>query len=86
MVVSTRALRHMERVGETGICVQSGVSTGKLLSCATQWQLGGLEFLGGVPGSVGGGMVVGAGWWSTRQRAPARTEASSSASPRAWAR
>lgn len=61
VVLSTRALRQIERVGETGIRVQSGVSTGKLLSCATQYQLGGLEFLGGVPGSVGGGMVMNAG-------------------------
>jgi UDP-N-acetylmuramate dehydrogenase len=35
--------------------VESGATTGKLLLAATQWQLGGLEFLGGVPGSVGGG-------------------------------
>lgn len=61
VVLSTRALREIERVGELGIHVQSGVSTGKLLSSATKWMLGGLEFLGGVPGSVGGGMVMNAG-------------------------
>ncbi len=61
VVLSTRALREIERVGETGIRVHSGVSTGKLLSCATSWHLGGIEFLGGVPGSVGGGMVMNAG-------------------------
>jgi len=41
--------------------VQAGVSTGKLLSMATRWELGGVEFLGGVPGSVGGGLVMNAG-------------------------
>jgi UDP-N-acetylmuramate dehydrogenase len=28
---------------------------------ATRWELGGVEFLGGVPGSVGGGLVMNAG-------------------------
>lgn len=61
VVLSTRALRAIARDGELGIHVESGVSTGKLLSSATHWMLGGLEFLGGVPGSVGGGMVMNAG-------------------------
>ncbi|MBK9757810.1 MAG: UDP-N-acetylmuramate dehydrogenase [Nannocystis sp.] len=41
--------------------VEAGATTGKLLLAATQWQLGGLEFLGGVPGSVGGGLIMNAG-------------------------
>ncbi len=41
--------------------VEAGASTGKLLLTATQWNLGGLEFLGGVPGSVGGGLIMNAG-------------------------
>jgi len=41
--------------------VLSGATTGKLLLAATQWELGGLEFLGGVPGSVGGGLIMNAG-------------------------
>ncbi len=61
VVLATRALRGMERVGKRQICVQAGTSTGKLLSSATKWELGGLEFLGGVPGSVGGGLVMNAG-------------------------
>jgi len=61
IVLATRSLRGIEKVGDTTIVVQAGVSTGKLLSCATQWALGGLEFLGGVPGSVGGGLVMNAG-------------------------
>lgn len=59
--LATRNLRAIERSGELGVRVQAGVSTGKLLSCATRWQLGGVEFLGGVPGSVGGGLVMNAG-------------------------
>ena len=60
-VVSTRNLRRLERVGATGVIVEAGISTGKLLHAATEWELGKLEFLGGVPGSVGGGLVMNAG-------------------------
>ncbi len=41
--------------------VEAGASTGRLLSQATAWELGGVEFLGGVPGSVGGGLIMNAG-------------------------
>ncbi|HUS63259.1 MAG TPA: UDP-N-acetylmuramate dehydrogenase [Kofleriaceae bacterium] len=61
VAVATRNLRGLERIGATGVRVEAGVSTGKLLSSATGWELGGLEFLGGVPGSVGGGLVMNAG-------------------------
>jgi UDP-N-acetylmuramate dehydrogenase len=61
VAVSTRNLRGLERLGDTGVRVEAGVSTGKLLSSVTGWELGGLEFLGGVPGSVGGGLVMNAG-------------------------
>jgi UDP-N-acetylmuramate dehydrogenase len=61
VAVATRNLRGLERVGEVGVRVEAGVSTGKLLSRATEWELGGLEFLGGVPGSVGGGLIMNAG-------------------------
>ena len=61
VALSTRSLREIERQGESGIRAQAGVSTGKLLSMATRWQLGGVEFLGGVPGSIGGGLVMNAG-------------------------
>jgi UDP-N-acetylmuramate dehydrogenase len=61
VAIATRNLRGLERIGDTGIRVEAGVSTGKLLASATAWELGGLEFLGGVPGSVGGGLVMNAG-------------------------
>ncbi len=41
--------------------VGAGISTGKLLSHAMRGSLAGVEFLGGVPGSVGGGLVMNAG-------------------------
>lgn len=47
--------------GRTPVLVEAGVSTGKLLSEAMRRSLGGVEFLGGVPGSIGGGMIMNAG-------------------------
>jgi len=61
VAIATRNLRGLERLGETDVRVEAGVSTGKLLASATEWELGGVEFLGGVPGSVGGGLVMNAG-------------------------
>lgn len=61
VVLGTGRLRGLARVGETGIRVEAGVSTGKLLSLALKSELGGIEFLGGVPGSVGGGLIMNAG-------------------------
>jgi UDP-N-acetylmuramate dehydrogenase len=61
LVVSTRLMRRLERLGPTTCIVEAGVSTGKLLLAATEAELGGVEFLGGVPGSVGGGLIMNAG-------------------------
>jgi UDP-N-acetylmuramate dehydrogenase len=61
LVVSTRHLRRLERLGPVTVIVEAGVSTGKALHAATGWELGGVEFLGGVPGSIGGGLVMNAG-------------------------
>ncbi len=61
LVIATRNLRAVEWLGPTTLRVNCGVSTGKVLSLATQRELGGVEFLGGVPGSVGGGMIMNAG-------------------------
>lgn len=41
--------------------VQAGCSTGRLLAAARRFGLGGVEFLAGVPGSVGGGLIMNAG-------------------------
>jgi UDP-N-acetylmuramate dehydrogenase len=45
----------------TVVEVEAGASTGRVLAQATAWELGGVEFLGGVPGSVGGGLIMNAG-------------------------
>ncbi|MCX5743495.1 MAG: UDP-N-acetylmuramate dehydrogenase [Proteobacteria bacterium] len=61
LVVGTGGLRDLALVGPTTLRVQAGVSTGKVLSLALKHDLGGVEFLGGVPGSIGGGLIMNAG-------------------------
>jgi UDP-N-acetylmuramate dehydrogenase len=61
VVINTGRLRTLELVPPGTIHVEAGVSTGKVLSLAMKHDLGGIEFLGGVPGSVGGGMIMNAG-------------------------
>ena len=61
VVLNTGRLRAIELTAPTTIEVEAGVSTGKVLSLATKNDLGGVEFLGGVPGSIGGGLIMNAG-------------------------
>lgn len=61
VVLATKGLRQLELPTPTSIRVAAGVSTGKLLAVAVEHNLGGIEFLGGVPGSVGGGLIMNAG-------------------------
>ncbi len=61
VVLGTGRLRAIEVVPPHTIRVAAGVSTGKVLSLAQKHDLGGVEFLGGVPGSIGGGMIMNAG-------------------------
>lgn len=61
VVLGTGRLRGLEWLAPQAIRAQAGVSTGKVLSCALAHELGGIEFLGGVPGSIGGGMIMNAG-------------------------
>ncbi|HGG57063.1 MAG TPA: UDP-N-acetylmuramate dehydrogenase [Nannocystis exedens] len=56
-----KVYRHEPKDRPGDLEVEAGASTGKLLKQALQWSLGGIEFLGGVPGSVGGGLVMNAG-------------------------
>jgi UDP-N-acetylmuramate dehydrogenase len=60
VAISLKQLNAIRKEDDS-IYVEAGASTGKLLSFATREELGGLEFLGGVPGTVGGGMIMNAG-------------------------
>jgi UDP-N-acetylmuramate dehydrogenase len=61
IVLCTGGLRAIAHTPPFTIDVAAGVSTGKVLSLALKHDLGGVEFLGGVPGSIGGGMIMNAG-------------------------
>jgi UDP-N-acetylmuramate dehydrogenase len=61
VLVATGELRELARDGAAGVVAGAGVTTGKLLAAATDWELGGLELLAGVPGTVGGAVVMNAG-------------------------
>ncbi len=72
LVLSSDGLRRLEFLptpsepelsppGSCEVYVEAGVTTGKLLLEATRRELGGVEFLGGVPGSIGGGLIMNAG-------------------------
>ena len=52
------------RVVRTKVTVGSGVLLSKLLSNLIKNKLGGLEFLVGIPGTIGGAVVMNAGAWS----------------------
>jgi len=64
-------LRHISRVQKlpfeesdpdgANVWVEAGATTGRVLAFATIEELGGVEFLGGVPGTVGGGLIMNAG-------------------------
>ena len=61
VVLNTGRLRGLTLTSPTTIEVEAGTPTSKLLQLALKHDLGGLEFLGGVPGSVGGGLIMNAG-------------------------
>ena len=60
-VLSTEKLDQLFLLDETSIYAGAGVSLSKLASFAQQNSLTGLEFASGIPGSVGGGVMMNAG-------------------------
>ena len=59
----TPGFDELERVGETGVLAGAGVPTAHLLAYCRDQQLGGLEFLAALPGTVGGAIAGNAGAW-----------------------
>lgn len=58
------AVREVEEVDggdATLVEAEAGASTGRVLQFALQRELGGVEFLAGVPGTLGGGLIMNAG-------------------------
>lgn len=60
-IISTEKLTKMFMLDDGRIYAEAGVSLAKLASFAQQQSLAGLEFASGIPGSVGGGLLMNAG-------------------------
>ena len=60
-IISTAKLDEMYLCEDGCIYADSGISLAKLASFAYQHSLEGLEFASGIPGSIGGGMMMNAG-------------------------
>lgn len=60
-IISNEKLTKMFLLSEDTIYVESGVSLAKLSSFAQQNGLTGLEFASGIPGTLGGGVIMNAG-------------------------
>lgn len=58
---TTRGLTRLELLDETTIACGAGISLARLAGFALQHGLTGLEFAAGIPGSLGGGIVMNAG-------------------------
>lgn len=60
-IISTVKLTEMYLTEDGAIYADAGISLAKLASFAYQHSLEGLEFASGIPGSIGGGMMMNAG-------------------------
>lgn len=62
LVICTKdSLKGIERTGETTIRAEAGVSMARLANFAQSLGLNGLTFAHGIPGTVGGGLMMNAG-------------------------
>ncbi len=63
-VIQTQGcLDRLERRGDTAIFAEAGVSCAKLARFAARLDLVGVEFLAGIPGTMGGALAMNAGAW-----------------------
>jgi len=61
-VIQTQGcLNILERIGERGVRAESGVSCAKLARFSARLGLTGVEFLAGIPGTMGGALAMNAG-------------------------
>ena len=60
-IINSTKLDEMYLTEDGAICAQAGISLAKLASFAYQHSLEGLEFASGIPGSIGGGLMMNAG-------------------------
>ncbi len=61
IVISTKSLRGVKRLGETMFIFESGVPTSQILSLTRKENLSGWEHMAGIPGTLGGALIGNAG-------------------------
>ncbi len=61
VVISLSSLNRLEDLPGARIAAEAGATNGALVRFAEEWRLAGLEFLIGIPGTVGGALAVNAG-------------------------
>jgi UDP-N-acetylmuramate dehydrogenase len=61
VVVSLRDLARLEQLDADRIFAEAGVTIGALVRFAAEKELAGLEFLSGIPGTIGGALCMNAG-------------------------
>ena len=61
--IKNEGAKHHEYGAEKKIHVEAGCSLTKLVTWCRKRSLGGLEFVAGIPGSVGGAVIMNAGAW-----------------------
>jgi len=60
-VISLKRLTRLERLGDNRIVAGAGVTNWQLVQFSLEQELAGLEFLCGIPGTVGGALCMNAG-------------------------
>ncbi|MEW6594663.1 MAG: UDP-N-acetylmuramate dehydrogenase [Thermodesulfobacteriota bacterium] len=63
VIVLDRRFGAIEAAGPTTVRVEAGCGVARLLQWCAAQELSGLEFLAGIPGSVGGALAMNAGAW-----------------------
>ncbi len=61
IVISTKSLRGIKRLGETRFIFEAGVLTSQILSLTRKENLSGWEHMAGIPGTLGGALIGNAG-------------------------
>jgi UDP-N-acetylmuramate dehydrogenase len=63
VILTAGAIQQLKLLAGAKLYVEAGVSCAKVAKIAAKSQLGGAEFLAGIPGTMGGALAMNAGAW-----------------------